>query len=106
MEHEIHKIPDSVLLKISRQEVGRLKSEIDEHEYQIEILQTAIAARDSLIKERDKKINELNEKLKQAHKDAKSTQGYKILKKQNRKLRVKIKSLREQFNEYISMTKY
>lgn len=44
------KIPIELLLKYSRQEVGELKSEIDELKF--------------IIKEKDKEINKLSEKLK------------------------------------------
>ena len=74
MEDELLKIPDDVLLKYSRREVGMLKAYIDELEYKIEQLKQSPENKDSEVynnmktqvkslEKKNKSLEELNYKL-------------------------------------------
>jgi hypothetical protein len=68
-DHPVEKIPDSALLKISRQEVGALTSFIQELEHKISFLENIIKEKERLTHEenkefkREKFYKELNEKI-------------------------------------------
>ncbi len=55
--YELNKVPDSVLLKLSQQEVGELKSLVDELQYKIEELTKQIQAQTDSFQEACRKCD-------------------------------------------------
>ncbi len=89
------KIPDFILLKESRKEVGQLKSEIDHLEHELKIMQKQAKVLE------DKSLN-YQLQNNEWKKGVKSELMYQKLREQNKKLTNRVKSLRDAIKELIT----
>lgn len=89
--HETFKIPDSVLLKESRKEVGQLKSEIDH-------LNHVIVDKDSIIKKLEGKITDRDNRLLTSEEKKEIRKGilYESMKTQIKSLNAKVNKLKSE----------
>ena len=97
---ELLKIPDKVLLKMSRKEIGELKSLLDEKEYKLGNISSKLDKANKRILELETGIDD--RELKEERLKIKTSEMWISIKKENTRLRTQLRSVRQSKSELLN----
>lgn len=100
--HQTEKIPDFILLKESRKEVGQLKSEIDHLVYSLDIKDEEISSLIDANKKLEENITRLKAENHELTNGLKRENNYRLILKTNRGLNSKLRLLRANNKQLIN----